>query len=35
MFLVQRTGGAFWQTKDNKLEGREWQEAYLLHFLAD
>jgi hypothetical protein len=26
--------GAFWRTRDNKLEGRKWQEAYLLHFLA-
>jgi hypothetical protein len=35
VFWVERIGGAFWRTKDSKLEGREWQEAYLLHFLAD
>jgi hypothetical protein len=23
-----------WQTRDNKLEGENFQEAYLLHFLA-
>jgi hypothetical protein len=27
--------GAFCRTRDNKLEGRKWQEAYLLHLLAD
>jgi hypothetical protein len=32
MFLVRTPRGAFWRTRDNKLEGREWQEAYLLHF---
>jgi hypothetical protein len=35
VFLVQRTGGVFWRTRDNKLEGRGWQEASLSHFLAD
>jgi hypothetical protein len=35
VFWVQCTGGAFWRTRDNNLEGREWQEAYLLHFLAE
>jgi hypothetical protein len=32
---VQAHRGAFWRTRDSKLEGRKWQEAYLLHFLAD
>jgi hypothetical protein len=26
--------GVFWRTRDNKLEGENFQEAYLLHFLA-
>jgi hypothetical protein len=35
---VQKPGyshtGVFWRTRDSKLEGGKWQEAYLLHFLA-
>jgi hypothetical protein len=31
---VTHTGGANWQTRDNKLEGGKWQEAHLLHFLV-
>ena len=26
--------GAFWRTRDNKLEGKSFQEVYLLHFLS-
>jgi hypothetical protein len=28
------TQGVFWRTRDNKLEGENFQEVYLLHFLA-
>jgi hypothetical protein len=27
--------GAFWRTRENKVKGGKWQEAYLLHFLDD
>jgi hypothetical protein len=26
--------GVIWRTRDNKLEGENFQEVYLLHFLA-
>jgi hypothetical protein len=35
VFLVQAHRGAFWRTSFSKLEGGKWQEAYLLHLLAD
>jgi hypothetical protein len=31
---VTHTGGVNWRTRDNKLEGENLQEVYLLHFLA-